>query len=379
MHMKAAALLFDHATMQALYTNDFQEAFLNAGGGADLVRLYANEPMEISVLIRIACAGIAVAVTWEGLQRADWSDQQLAALQAKWEGMEFFANMDRVMGAERVFGIAGMADARKATNAAQLDPFGFLSGAPTNTSFGDWMGELFKNPGSALKDVYERYPKFWMWKSSWSYEEELCGLQMNTAVVEMCRRIKTVGYCAPSLAELSTQTSNIFLAYPKAESHFLGGYYAVKGALERGLVKAAQAECSRRLLITAIALQRYHLRHSAWPDTLDQLVPDFLAQVPSDFMDGKPLRYKPVKDGRYLLYSVGENGIDDGGDGSPPLPVAGVMPSTTIRFLGMRDLVWPQPASPQQIQEFEKQRDKTNKGRPGVEPPQPVAPPADQK
>ena len=38
-------------------------------------------------------------------------------------------------------------------------------------------------------------------------------------------------------------------------------------------------------------------------------------------MDGKPLKYKLKSDGTFILYSVGEDGLDDGGDPNPPKEV----------------------------------------------------------
>ena len=40
-------------------------------------------------------------------------------------------------------------------------------------------------------------------------------------------------------------------------------------------------------------------------------------------MDGQPLRYRRNADGTFLLYSVGENGKDDGGDPSLEKGVTG--------------------------------------------------------
>ena len=45
---------------------------------------------------------------------------------------------------------------------------------------------------------------------------------------------------------------------------------------------------------------------------LSDLVPTFLEEVPTDPFDGIPLRYKQLIKG-YLLYSIGEDGVDDGG------------------------------------------------------------------
>ena len=44
----------------------------------------------------------------------------------------------------------------------------------------------------------------------------------------------------------------------------------------------------------------------------ESLVPDYLAAVPIDPYSGRPLVYRRTGDG-YLLYSVGLDGVDDGG------------------------------------------------------------------
>lgn len=65
----------------------------------------------------------------------------------------------------------------------------------------------------------------------------------------------------------------------------------------------------------ACAVERYRIKHNDYPDSLDQLTPDFLANIPQDLMaPGKPLNYKKrVEDDRYRIYSVGSNGTDEGG------------------------------------------------------------------
>jgi hypothetical protein len=42
-------------------------------------------------------------------------------------------------------------------------------------------------------------------------------------------------------------------------------------------------------------------------------VPNVLKAVPNDLYSGKPFVYKRTPDGGYWLYSVFENGTDDGG------------------------------------------------------------------
>jgi hypothetical protein len=63
----------------------------------------------------------------------------------------------------------------------------------------------------------------------------------------------------------------------------------------------------------AASLAIYRARHGAYPVSLDNLVPEILPAVPSDSFTAAPPRYEGRGEG-YLLYSVFENGVDDGGD-----------------------------------------------------------------
>jgi hypothetical protein len=62
----------------------------------------------------------------------------------------------------------------------------------------------------------------------------------------------------------------------------------------------------------AAALAAYRAEHGAYPKRLDDLVPDVLEKLPVDLYNAKPFIYQR-DGGGYLLYSIGENGVDDGG------------------------------------------------------------------
>ncbi|WP_309399719.1 hypothetical protein [Cerasicoccus maritimus] len=59
-----------------------------------------------------------------------------------------------------------------------------------------------------------------------------------------------------------------------------------------------------------LAIRLYEMEHGALPPTLDALVPDYIDAVPLDPYDDQPLRYDAK---RAIIYSVGEDGVDDGG------------------------------------------------------------------
>jgi ABC-type transport system involved in multi-copper enzyme maturation permease subunit len=62
----------------------------------------------------------------------------------------------------------------------------------------------------------------------------------------------------------------------------------------------------------ALAVERFRLAHDRWPLTLDELVPAYLPAVPSDPIDGLPLRYRPINGG-VVIYSIGSDGVDNQG------------------------------------------------------------------
>src|SRR5207248_5771811 len=61
-----------------------------------------------------------------------------------------------------------------------------------------------------------------------------------------------------------------------------------------------------------IAVERYRRVNNRWPDTLTDLVPTFLPNMPLDPFDGKPLRYRRLDDG-VVIYSISSDGKDNGG------------------------------------------------------------------
>ncbi|HEV3143531.1 MAG TPA: hypothetical protein VGZ47_06555 [Gemmataceae bacterium] len=73
-------------------------------------------------------------------------------------------------------------------------------------------------------------------------------------------------------------------------------------------------EQTHRNLHLAFALAAYHADHRRYPEALAELAPKSIDQIPDDLFSGKPLIYRLEGDG-YLLYSVGVNGINDGGRG----------------------------------------------------------------
>ena len=78
------------------------------------------------------------------------------------------------------------------------------------------------------------------------------------------------------------------------------------------ILQAFELEARRRLTHAALGVALVRLRTGSSPDSLVALAsPDLLGNVPKDPFDGAPLRYDAAKG---LLWSVGKDLVDDGGD-----------------------------------------------------------------
>ncbi|MFA5393919.1 MAG: ABC transporter permease [Candidatus Ratteibacteria bacterium] len=74
----------------------------------------------------------------------------------------------------------------------------------------------------------------------------------------------------------------------------------------------ANLEALQDLAKIVTALKRYKLTHGQYPKDLAELRPDFISELPIDPFTGRDFIYKQEGKG-FILYSLGENGVDNGG------------------------------------------------------------------
>jgi hypothetical protein len=91
-------------------------------------------------------------------------------------------------------------------------------------------------------------------------------------------------------------------------------------ALEAAFEAENRAHTREALGQLGFALAAYHADHDGYPDSLNALAPNYISRIPHDLYTEGPLHYRRQAAG-CLLYSVGANGVDDGGrtfDSQPP-------------------------------------------------------------
>jgi len=349
--LKHAAQKLTAAAIMELHNRDDGAAATNILTLLDLVHKNAMEGLRISYLVRMATTEIAVIPTWELLQTTNATEAQLAALQKGWQQMDFLEDAKNAFVTERAWGANEIQKAR-ASHEAYREAIGLRSASSAVSSSGsggpaNWHDFIDRARATAGEIMF---------RSSWSYADELNRLQIDQTILEAVRAMQTnrSGNYKADYDAMVARFSKLHVADARG-SFFRALDIPDHGELwtwnpSRNLQKTLRMEAARLIVVTAIALKRFQLKHDQWPESLTEVVPEFLPSVPIDPYDGKPLRYRPNGDGTYLLYCVGKDGVDDGGDPTCP-PSAG---SSSLDWLNpkARDWVWPQPATPAEAEFF---------------------------
>jgi hypothetical protein len=297
-------------TVLDLHDGNLDEAWTNLMAATCLVTAWQVEPMEISELIRFNNTTVAYHTTWQALQTNGWSDEQLARVQQEWESVNFSTNLPETIAFERASDVALCRRGRQQVPEFEL-PFKQFFIVSLQDPREIWLQMRDAWYAAQSRRSYDQYRRYGMYD-----DETNLLLFYRNREIEVRNAIQARSWM--QMRELPGVTNQIYF-HSKYGSplqammniHRIQLAYQLEGISFMG--RAAEAEARRRILITAIALERYRGKYGSYPDTLAKLAPAFLKAVPPDFMDGHPLRYRLANDGHFFLYSVGLNCADDGG------------------------------------------------------------------
>ena len=114
------------------------------------------------------------------------------------------------------------------------------------------------------------------------------------------------------IAEYDDASKSVGAMYPDLLSQILSDYFV---AFDQLLLVSRRSALLCDATRIVVALERHRRKHGEWPATLEAIDPAILAEVPNDDFTGEPFIYR-LLDGEPLLYSIGTNGVDDGGQHS---------------------------------------------------------------
>jgi hypothetical protein len=351
--MKNLAQTFGDRTVLALHDGNQSAAWTNLLAATRLVTAYKPEPAETAHLVRFACTVLAYNATWQSLQTNGWTDDKLARLQAEWESVDFFTSLPETAAFTRASSAAACESDRQRSI---RDDYTFMEFCKLAIHF----------PPAIFSQLTDNW-KQRAYRQNGSYEDEKNQLFFHRdREVELRNVVQAVTWAQMrQLPGVTNQTT--FLSPHSSRRQTLMNLrrtgLARQGEGSTLLHRAAEVEAQRRVLITALVLERYRGKHGSYPNSLTELTPEFLKTPLPDFMDGQPLRYRLAADGHFLLYSVGLDGVDNGGKMRRSWRETGLdRPPRRGTPEAEFDLVWPRPngdAAMQAEQQIHTEAEKT--------------------
>jgi hypothetical protein len=337
----------------ALHQGDVASASTNICVILALVNCLGNQRSLVYEEQRFIMILAAANTTWELLQSGNSSDTDLAILQGSWERVEVIPVMENEILMQRAIDESEAVKLQTSSEYFDMQ----TSGAMLSDDFP-------RAPRSRLKRFADNARfvccKF-IYRGSRIYSDEMQMLRHYQIVLETIRTVETNQCFYPAFSEMTDQLWALGTNQPDdwlAKLDTFGLHDLVSASDLRTTVRDAMGlEAVRRIEIAAIALKRYQLKHGSYPASLSDLTPKFIPSVPRDPIDGKSLRYRLMPNGSFLLYSIGDNGRDDGGDGSFGRKSSDYPPSIWFEP-DLLDWVWPQPATAAEIQYFYAHRSK---------------------
>lgn len=229
-----------------------------------------QEPLFISQLVRVALDSVGQEALREVMPGVEFPDEDLERLQAHLRTVDYKDGLERAVLGERVIGIEAIRDPA----AAAGTPGG--GGPRLSVLTGASLARYLKSMAGVVAAAKRPWP------------------QARLAVEGIVQDLEA------DAGGSILQRSESFLpalALPSCSTLF--------DALARATAMNDAADA-------AIAVERYRREHGKPPDRLSDLVPKLLPRVPADPFSGQPLRYV-VREDEYVIYSVGPDGVDDGG------------------------------------------------------------------
>jgi hypothetical protein len=267
----------------------------------DLERLLQAKPTGkpmtlVAAMINVANTGLYAGIIADGLRLQSWREPQLLTLQQQLSEINLLGPFVGAMESEQ----AAVCHTLEASDPRELiSLFSFGSPAPN-------LWERVKSP------------EYWLltWAPrGWVYH--------NMATVAFMEHRLLEAVDLRSQRVLPPKADDFAREMQAAFGHFSPCTFLAAAAIPNAQ-KAAQTTARNQTMVNeamaACALQRYRLANGKYPETLDALVPQFADKLPHDLISGAPLKYRRVPDGRFLLYSVGWNETDDGGQPGKTTP-----------------------------------------------------------
>jgi hypothetical protein len=244
-----------------------------------------DEPLLVSQLVRLAVFSVFAERLKEYLAWGQATEEELAQLQSAVAEVDIPRSLTRAMQGERAIAYQTLLTGDMQT----LDSMGSRpSGVPLDSLTGNQSLANLRPGDSAMV------------------------LTLLTEMVDASKHPfpKATEEAASADARMTQFFADDQKHYPW-DRHMLA--QMLLPAVSKMMQSSMERTAIQRSAHTAIAIERFRLRHGELPEKLTDLAPDLLDGVPIDPADGQPLRYRVLEKG-FVVYSVGADKQDDQGD-----------------------------------------------------------------
>jgi hypothetical protein len=239
-------------------------------------RSLGDEPILISMLVRIAIRNVAIATLERILAQGTLPDNRLTEIQRLLEEDADEPLLWTALRGERAIGDCLM----QSVQSGRMTPWQAVSMLKMSPQRRFEDIEFAIMPGSVLVN-------------------RAALLRYNNRVVQNAKL--PIEQQKPFVANLKSNAAELPILARICASHLEAAYSA-----------SHRDQTLMRCAIAMVALERYRMAHRHWPAKLDELVGGYLKELPSDPGDGKPLKYCRETDG-VIIYALGPDGQDHGG------------------------------------------------------------------
>ena len=259
----------------------------------DLSRIVTRKPVTlVGGMMDVALTGVYVQVVTEGLRLGVWQRPQLAEIQRQLETVNLVESVVAAFQCERLTRLTAFESGHLGKIMVEIQ----MAFAPPATP------ELFQRLKLASYRLLDFVPKGWLYRNMATVgaldQEYLDAVEPGRGVIFPCGIDAAAEHTESVLKERRVETFIAGIAYP---------------IFTRAWQTTAQTQASVRQAMTACALQRYQMMKGAYPEDLGALAPEFVKAVALDPVTGEWMQYRPDSRSDFLLYSVGWNGVDEGG------------------------------------------------------------------
>ena len=257
-----------------------------------------EDPYLISQLVRYSCDAIALHALWEGLINHRWSDAQLARFQDVLTRRDYAPGLVRAIECERNIACYEL-ERILADRFARLQQLEALGG---NSS------------PSELEQILSAIS--FLMPDGWFRQNQAQLMLEYQTLIDSARTAMKPNNRSQALKEAQALEGVADRFLIEASAHTTPGNFLVRRllpSLSKSPSRAPRAITVARMGAVACALERHHLAHGRYPESLLDLGPTTLKSLPDDWMSGQPFHYRRTEDGRFELWSVGSDGKDDGG------------------------------------------------------------------